>query len=176
MDFSENMVKAYNLRYNPVSDTCAANPLDGDDGDDEKLNAHAVVGNLLDPAGTPPEFDDPKYRDFDLVVVGMGFHHFSDLPLATSRLLDRLKPGGVFLIVDFLKHAVLNHEMHHPAAHTVAHNGFTEQDLKQIFEAAGLTDFGVRVFGEKVILKGIEPREMLLAKGIKSKAVQGALL
>ncbi|KEF61888.1 uncharacterized protein A1O9_03460 [Exophiala aquamarina CBS 119918] len=176
MDFSENMVKAYNLRYNPVSDACAANPLDGDDGDDQKLNAHAVVGNLLDPKGTPAEFDDPKYRDFDLVVVGMGFHHFSDLPLTMSRLLDRLRPGGVFLIVDFLKHAPLNYEKDHPAAHTVAHHGFTELDLKQIFEAAGLTEFGVRVYGEKVILKGIEPREMLLAKGTKPKGGQGALL
>ena len=180
MDFSENMVKAYNLRYNPVSDTCAANPLETDNSDDEKLNAHAVVGNLLNPAGTPPEFDGPKYRDFDLVVVGMGFHHFSDLPLAMSRLVDRLKPGGVFLIVDFLKHCPINYNKHdgaeHPAAHTVAHHGFTEQDITQIFESAGLTEVGVRVFGEKVILKGIEPREMLLAKGVKPKAGQGAVL
>jgi SAM-dependent methyltransferase len=175
MDFSENMVKAYNLRFNPVSDQCAANPLE-DNGDDEKINANAVVGNLLDPAGTPPAFDDPKYKDFDLVVVGMGFHHFSDLPLTTSRLVERLKPGGVFLIVDFLKHAPMDYEKKHVAAHTIAHHGFHENDLKQIFEGAGLTDFGMRTFGEKVIMRGIEPREMLLAKGRKPRGVHGSVL
>ncbi|KAK5065159.1 hypothetical protein LTR84_000995 [Exophiala bonariae] len=175
LDLSENMVKAYNLRFNPDSDQCAANPLE-DQGEEEKLNAHAEVGNLLDPAGTPPAFDDPKYKDFDLVVVGLGFHHFRDLDLTMSRLLERLRPGGVFLIVDFVSHDAMKADDGNPAAPTVAHNGFSEQRLKQIFEGAGLTEFGMRVFGEKVMLRGLNPRELLLAKGRKPEGKQAAVL
>lgn len=175
LDLSENMVKAYNLRFNPAADQCAANPPE-DGEEEEKLNAHAEVGNLLDPAGTPAAFDGPKYKDFELVAVGLGFHHFKDLDLTMSRLLERLKPGGVFLIVDFVSHGALKHDENNPAAHTVAHNGFSEERLKQIFESAGLTDFGMRVFGEKVMLRGLNPRELLLAKGRKPQGVKAAVL
>ena len=157
LDVTENMVKAYNLRFNPESK---------EEGD-ELLNAEAVVGNLLKPNGTPPEFDDPKYKDFDLVAVGMGFHHFQDLSLSTSRLVERLKPGGVFMIVDFLTHPEADLEKNHPARRTIAHHGFSKDQLRDLFEGAGLTDFGVQVWHEKVIMKGIEGREMLLAKGRK---------
>lgn len=161
IDLSENMVKAYNLRFNPESET---------DNEGEQLNAHAVVGNLLVPDDSNlSSFQDSKYQDFDLVVVGMGYHHFSDLPLTTARLTDRLKPGGVFLIVDFISHPPET-DRKHPAAHTVAHHGFNEERVKEIFEGAGLKDFEMRVWPEKVILRNIEPRDMFLAKGRKDGA------
>lgn len=161
VDLSENMVKAYNLRFHPEIEQ---------DSKEDQLNAHAVVGNLLDPAGTPALFQDPKYKGFDIVVVGMGFHHFSDLPLTTSRLADRLRPGGVFLILDFLSHPPLQSELTDAAIRTIAHHGFTEEGLKEIFEGAGLTDFELRVWHEKVLMKNLQPREVCLAKGRKPRA------
>ncbi|KAK4905534.1 hypothetical protein LTR66_017801, partial [Elasticomyces elasticus] len=77
MDLSPNMVAEYNERFN----------------DDGGLNTEALVVNLLDPAGTPDGLSDARYFDFDLVVVGFGFHHFSNLPLAASRLVERVKAG-----------------------------------------------------------------------------------
>jgi SAM-dependent methyltransferase len=64
------------------------------------------VGNLLDPADpSPADFADPEWFNFDLAVVGLGFHHFEDPTLAAARLAERLKPGGVLMIIDFMPHA-----------------------------------------------------------------------
>ena len=52
----------------------------------------------------PPHLSTPFYHSFDLAVVGLGFHHFDDPGLAATRLVERLKPGGVLMIVDFLPH------------------------------------------------------------------------
>lgn len=66
---------------------------------------HAVVGNLIDPKSPPPaHLSGPEYRNFDIAVVGLGFHHFEDPALAAKRLAERLKPGGVLMILDFLPH------------------------------------------------------------------------
>jgi SAM-dependent methyltransferase len=66
----------------------------------------ASVGNLLDPSDpAPAHFSDEKYFNFDIAAVGLGFHHFEDPVLAATRLAERLKPGGVLLILDFLPHA-----------------------------------------------------------------------
>ncbi len=40
---------------------------------------HAVQGNLLDPADpSPAGLAGPEFFDFDIAVVGLGFHHFDD--------------------------------------------------------------------------------------------------
>ena len=174
MDLSENMVKAYNMRFNPDPATCNSDEgasLGIYDKADEKLNAHAVVGNLLDSKQPSPEnLSSAEYFNFDLVVVGLGFHHFQDIPLATARLVERLKPGGVFLILDFVTHAMdeksaPGNEL--PAKHTVAHAGFSEDELKQYFEGAGLTHFKVVRMDREVLLRGEAKRQPFLAKGSK---------
>ena len=151
IDLSENMVKAYNARSNTG------------DGD-EPLNAHAVIGDLLvagDPS--PAALSDPKFFNFDLVAVGMGFHHFENLEQATKRLVERLKPGGVFLILDFLPHTNDLHAGHH----TVAHYGFSEERVRQIFAGAGLEDVRVVKMNGEVFLRGTTRREPFLARGRK---------
>lgn len=184
IDLSENMVKAYNLRFNPVPDAATRDPSPDADGiydsNDETLTAHAVVGNLLDSKEpSPSHLAASEYFDFDLVVVGLGFHHFADIPLATSRLVERLRPGGVFLILDFVTHAMDENpksikdtyghgEADLPARHTVAHAGFSEAELKECFEGAGLTDFGIVRMDEDVWLKGQWKRRPFLARGRKT--------
>ncbi|KIV85479.1 hypothetical protein PV11_01171 [Exophiala sideris] len=161
IDLSENMVQAYNLRFNSAT-------TDANSGD-EFLNAHAEAGNLLTTEEPPESFSGSKYHDFDLVVVGLGFHHFSDVRLATKRLVERLRPGGVFLILDFVTHAMEAEE--HPdlkaAANTVAQHGFSEQELKEIFAGAGLRDFAIVRMGDEVYIRGKSKREPFMARGSK---------
>lgn len=160
IDLSENMVQAYNVRFNPES-TAA-------DGGDEPLNAHAVVGNLLTEP-PPEEFSGPEYHGFDLVVVGMGFHHFSDVRLAAKRLAERLRPGGVFLILDLVTHAMEAEDSEELKAvkNTVAHHGFDEQELRDIFAGAGLRDFAIVRMKDDVYIRGTSKRQVFMAKGSK---------
>lgn len=65
---------------------------------------HAVLGDLLDKANpTPAEVSGPEWQNFDLVTVGYAFHHFEDVVHAAERLKERLRPGGVMVITDFLE-------------------------------------------------------------------------
>jgi SAM-dependent methyltransferase len=178
LDLSENMVEAYNMRFNPDPSAQPTENTAGmfiNDKADSLINAHAIVGNLLGPEGTPAHLDDEKYNNFDLVAVGMGFHHFQNLPLCTARLVERLKPGGVLMIVDFVTHAMESAAKENPALSTIAHHGFSEQELKGIFEGAGLEDFGIVRLGEKVEMRGIEPREPFVARARKPMVVSSSL-
>lgn len=128
VDISEQMVKSYNERFNDAaSQSEAITP-----------TAKAVVGDLLDSNGPSESISGTEFFDFDLVVVGYGFHHFEDLELATSRFASRLKPGGVLLIVDLITHAKV--ESDNPAKNVIAHYGFGEEEVKSIFGTAGLVD------------------------------------
>ena len=66
---------------------------------------HAYQGNLCVPEDpSPAEFASPEFFNFDVAAVGLGFHHFDDPALAARRLAERLKTGGVLVILDFLPH------------------------------------------------------------------------
>ncbi len=91
IDLSEGMVNEYN--------TSARNQ---GIPESEML---AVNGNLLDPQNPySKELKGDWLYGFDIAVVGMGFHHFDDPALAAKKLAERLKKGGVLLILDFLPH------------------------------------------------------------------------
>ncbi|ROV94867.1 hypothetical protein VSDG_07088 [Cytospora chrysosperma] len=91
IDLSEKMVAAYNTRARNQGLA-----------EDEMVAFH---GNLCVPGDEDPAaFRDAKFFDFDLAVVGLGFHHFDDPALAARRLVARLRPGGVLMIIDFLPH------------------------------------------------------------------------
>lgn len=122
IDLSDGMVNAYNERFNSEA------------SESQKFQAHAVVGDLLQEP-TPAHLSDPKFFDFDVAVVGVGFHHFNDVQLATKRLAERLKPGGVLLIIDFLAYG-----SDERFDHIISHHGFSEETVKKLFEQAGLVD------------------------------------
>jgi hypothetical protein len=75
---------------------------------------HAVVGNLFDAepyivdneSGKKIDgqnfLDDPKFKDFDVCIVGLGFHHFDNFVRCLRILSERVKKGGVVGIVDLL--------------------------------------------------------------------------
>ena len=152
IDLSENMIKAYKTRF----------------GTEDALSSHhfqAFVGNLLDEHDvSPAALSDSNFYNFDLVAVGLGFHHFEHLEEATKRLVDRLRPGGVFMIVDFLPHAKGDHK----GAHTVSHHGFNEHRVQELFRGAGLEDTGLVVMNRDVYLNNKTPRRAFIARGRKT--------
>jgi len=90
IDLSPNMVATFNARAR-----VAGLPED---------TINAVVGDLFDKANpSPPEFDVPEWKDFDLATVGFAFHHFEDVVHAAKSLKERLRPGGAIVINDFLE-------------------------------------------------------------------------
>jgi SAM-dependent methyltransferase len=95
MDISTNMISAYKTRVDDsvLPSTCTA-----------------IVGNLLDekpyiisPSTGAEDYEfskDDKFNDFDVCIVGLGFHHFERHVDALRELGKRVKKGGVVGIVD----------------------------------------------------------------------------
>ncbi|KAK6207282.1 hypothetical protein LQW54_007366 [Pestalotiopsis sp. IQ-011] len=161
VDISENMVGAYNARAENQGLT--------------RDDMFAVVGNLAVPDDPrPAALSGPEFHDFDMAAVGGGFHHFDDPAFAAQRLVERLRPGGVLFIWDFLTH---DHFDDH-ASHGVAHHGFSREQVRDIFESAGAGDnFALDDLGSGVVFPhghghGGQPlkRRAFVARGEKKKA------
>jgi len=105
-----------------------------------------VVGDLTSPtpaipAGSPL-VTDPAYSAFDVAAMSLALHHVDDPSLAVRRLTERLRPGGVLVVVEFLRHDAM--AVSHPAKKSVVHDGFATEEIKKIFEDAGCGgDFAV---------------------------------
>ncbi|KAE8363491.1 hypothetical protein BDV27DRAFT_129814 [Aspergillus caelatus] len=111
----------------------------------------AVQGNLLTPRVQPtiPSLDDEELNGFDLVAICMALHHVEAIQLATQRLASRLRPGGVFLIIDWATRdssAVSEHvsldavNPEHFAACTISHDSFTQEQIVSLLDQAGCGD------------------------------------
>jgi SAM-dependent methyltransferase len=184
----------------------------------------ASVGNLLDPTDpSPAEFAGSEWFNFDLAVVGLGFHHFEDPTLAAARLAERLRPGGVLMIIDFMPHHGeieieggsgpgegssqghghrhgLSHGHGHDhghgdhgaesnqesaqdpnqkdgdkrfqeVMHTIAHAGFSKDDVYAAFEKAGVgKDFAFDVLKKDIVFRTTDrkiTRQVFFARGTK---------
>ena len=111
----------------------------------------AQQGNLL--AETLSEdLAGPEFFNFDLVAVGMAFHHFADPELAMKRFAARMKKGGVCLIIDMVPHQHADMHDHPEAGPTIKRKGFGMQEMKEIFEGAGITREFDYVIMEKPIV------------------------
>ncbi|KAF2712719.1 S-adenosyl-L-methionine-dependent methyltransferase [Pleomassaria siparia CBS 279.74] len=88
IDVSPNMVATYNARAQATGLTTST--------------ITGVIGDLF-ATPQPGEFSGPEYYNFDLATVGFGFHHFEDVIHAASCLRERLRPGGVLVITEFLE-------------------------------------------------------------------------
>jgi len=152
MDLTEGMVKEYN--------TAAQNQ------GLSHSEMHAVQANLLDPLDpSPAHISGPEYFNFDIAMVCSSFHHFDDPALAAKRIGERLKKGGVLVVLDFLPHSnekELWEKMAEQdttgdgkkAMNTVVHFGFSKEEIKGIFENGGCSgDFGFLDMGTVVVFK-----------------------
>ena len=137
--------------------------------------ARAIVGNLLTDQ-SPPELDGPELHNFDVIAIGGALHHFDDPAKAIGRLAQRLKVGGVLLIVDFVEQGDDGGEAGHGrlptgVEHTIRKNGFNEIEMREVMKDHGLGDFGWREMPERVEIKFHEGkpvfRKGFLARGVK---------
>ncbi|KAL9108883.1 MAG: hypothetical protein Q9227_006414 [Pyrenula ochraceoflavens] len=135
IDISANMTQ----RYNEVHSKAEAG----------KPSCHAIQGDLFVEAGPSESTLGPEYYGFDMAIVGFGFHHFSNLKLCTERLGDRLKAGGLLVVVDFVAWEKEN-EGEYEARKTISHRGFTEKGMRRLFGDCGLVDVGWWVFDKPV--------------------------
>jgi len=158
IDLSENMAATYNARAENQGLTAS--------------EMHAYQGNLCDPMDpNPAALAAPEFSNFDIAAVGLGFHHFDDPSLAARRLAERLKTGGVLMILDFLPHD--KPDASHPAASTITHHGFTHDHIKRIFEEAGVgKDFALdeiaMVFHFSKETETEVKRNIFIARGTKA--------
>jgi len=127
MDLSEKMVEEYNQS--------AHNQGLG------RGEIHAVAADLC-ADDLPAELDKPEYKDFDLAICILAFHHFPDPALAVKKLVQRLKPvTGVLVLVDFRPHeALASHSVLAQFKHVVAHDGFNNDQVKGWFAESGLSE------------------------------------
>ncbi|KAK9319829.1 S-adenosyl-L-methionine-dependent methyltransferase [Lipomyces orientalis] len=150
VDISEEMVAQYNAHAGALGSDAA------------KMSA--ILGNLTDRDSPPLEqFADARYFNFDVIIVGMALHHMDDPTYALTRLGQRLKKGGVLFVIDNQSRHYPGEEDFHRLAgadvvKTVRHTGFTEGDLRVIFEEAGVNGNFDHVLLEEPIV--IRPRGM----------------
>ncbi|KAK4102782.1 methyltransferase-like protein [Parathielavia hyrcaniae] len=158
IDLSENMVATYNMR----AENQGLFPAE----------MRAYQGNLCVPDDpNSAAFASPEFLNFDVAAVGLGFHHFDDPALAARRLAERLRAGGVLMIVDFMPHG--KPDASHPASHTVTHHGFSQDHVRRLFEDAGVgKDFAIE---EMAVVLNIPKengpevrRSLFIARGTKA--------
>ncbi|PGH26615.1 hypothetical protein AJ80_01744 [Polytolypa hystricis UAMH7299] len=119
VDLSDSMV----AEYNKAAQAAGYGP--------EKMTAQQ--GDLFSDEASQ-SLSDPEYFNFDLVTVGFGLHHAETPVQAVQRLAERLKKGGVCLILDFA--SGLRESSSDPS--TIAVDGFGREEMKRIFEDADL--------------------------------------
>lgn len=108
LDVSPKMVERYNeaARASNMSDEVM----------------HAVAGNILsnppyllkdDEQKTDESFlQEEKWKDFDAVIIGLGFHHFQDYAGSLRKLGERCKKGGMVGIIDLLPNETVRLPLH----------------------------------------------------------------
>ncbi|KAI0886059.1 S-adenosyl-L-methionine-dependent methyltransferase [Annulohypoxylon maeteangense] len=161
IDISENMVMAYNSQAENQG-------LSRDE-------MYAIVGDLIGAGGPQPSniLADSRLFGFDIATVGGGLHHFADPELAADRLVERLRPGGVLLVWDFLPHGPMSGNA---GNHGVMHHGLSEERVRAMFERAGAGHrFSLEILGSGITIgigghgeKGVVRREIFLARGEKA--------
>jgi len=124
VDISQGMVDQYNQRV---------------EKDSENIPAHKMKVIRAELNGESSELDGAK---FDLAICSMAFHHFSSIADHAKIISSFLKPGGSLVVIDIFKKdsPAGAHGSTVPAEFHAHHDGFSEADIRALFEGpAGLT-------------------------------------
>ncbi|KAI9709963.1 MAG: hypothetical protein M1820_003041 [Bogoriella megaspora] len=168
VDLSPSMVTTYNTRFS----TLPSLPLP------HSSPPHAIVGNILDDSSWDSISSNPEYQNFDIAVISLGVHHFSSPSLAIERLTQLLKPGtGVLLMIDFVKEGAEGggdseeeRRLMEIAGGTInhKHNGFVKEEVRGMFERAGLEGWGWDTCESRLLMKREDvTRIAFFARGVR---------
>ncbi|KAF2479679.1 S-adenosyl-L-methionine-dependent methyltransferase [Neohortaea acidophila] len=159
VDISPNMVQLYNQE-------AASAGL-------QPEQVRAVAGDLFADE-VPAELNTAEFYNFDVIVVGLGFHHFENPVLAIQRLSERLKAGrGVLMIIDFLP---FENEAEDGANGTIKHAGFQRSNLLRLHDLAKLEKFSFSVVDEEAVMQlqhGTRKRKMFVTKALAPPTAWG---
>ncbi|KAL2858597.1 S-adenosyl-L-methionine-dependent methyltransferase [Aspergillus pseudoustus] len=137
LDLSSGMVAEYNRAASEMGFNA------------EKM--HAYRYNLLaGDAETDTETANPLPEgtltpsSFDVVVIGMALHHVSEPGVLLARFKELLKPRGVCVVMDMVPtddapdiEGVLEPSQLE-VVKTIGKRGFTEQEMRTLYEGAGM--------------------------------------
>lgn len=87
--------------------------------------------------------DGLEGKKFDLIYCSSSYHHFDNPLDMTKRLATLLKPSGVLVVIDHIitekpKEGEEKSHVEAPFRHVIARYGFMEEEMKEIYEGAGL--------------------------------------
>lgn len=158
LDISDKMVEEYNNKAERT-------------GYSDKMSAQ--TGDILAESAST-ELSGPEFFNFDVLLVSMALHHFDDPGRTLKCLGERLKKGGVCVIVDIVPEADGSHQHfgHDETADTVKTHGFTLEQMKGLFADAGMAvEFGYQVVQEPLIFnknRKLIPKTIFVAKAQRS--------
>ena len=157
-----------------------------------RAQMYAVRGNLLESSAKGP-LGEQDFYGFDLAIMSMGLHHVDDPTAMVKLLVDRLKPGGTLVIIDWISSAGPSASLHqahatddsvkpgsegpsgggerkeYPGHHTVAFDGFVREQLDEYFAKAGCgsSDFVLAESPSEVPPSPSGQKHMFFAKGTR---------
>lgn len=123
---------------------------------------HAAEGDLVHGSS------DAVFQDrYDLVVMSLALHHVDDPEDVISKLAACLRPGGVLVILDWVKEAKFDGLA--TFKHITSTSGFEEEEVQEWYEAAGLEGYKWKLFGEESEMPAEMggPRRGFLTRGQK---------
>lgn len=111
----------------------------------------AIQGDLNDPQDS---LTQPEWFDFDAAIISMALHHVQDPASLLKRLRQRVKHSGSLVVIDWLQQSghdtPANTGMTRLSEGPKIWPGFSINDIKSHFNAAGCTDVDVVVFSEPI--------------------------
>lgn len=118
-------------------------------GDNAESKMFGIQGDLYHPS---ENMNGPDWENFDVAVISMALHHVADPIDMLRRLRQRLRPGGVLIVVEFLgkEEEAKGSEGYDPRNMVeVVHKqkiwpGFTTGNLEGNMKRAGFEDFEVK--------------------------------
>ncbi|TGL64092.1 class I SAM-dependent DNA methyltransferase [Leptospira sarikeiensis] len=102
----------------------------------EIINKKIIQGNIKN-AEVIPHGSTAGIR-VDIIIVSLVLLHIPAVSETLSQLYSILNANGKLIIVDFNKNEKINHPK--------VHNGFTNEELKSLFENAGFKNIEIQTF------------------------------
>jgi ubiquinone/menaquinone biosynthesis C-methylase UbiE len=126
-----------------------------------KQQMYAIKGDLQSPMAelNYPDLHGEDFFGFHTIIMSMGLHHIHNPQEMLMKLVERLKDSGVVIIIDWVsqhekldQHSISkkSHDVdprshsdkhgHHSALHSIAHAGFSEDQMHRMLKKAGCSD------------------------------------